>query len=655
MRWNRVKAIFLKDGTELIRDIRTIIAMVIFPVIFIPLFLVVAGMQETQTVTKRAEESYVILVQESLIGEFSKTEIKNLTIEPFSKDKDFREALTKQKADAYLEFSENEFFIHFDGGRSDGKSQRAGEALLQHLRLSKLEKAKKTLEENQISEEILNPPLVTAINIAPKEKVSGFELARFLPLVVLLMVMNLLAHPAIDSMTGEKERGTAESLLALPIKAKEIVFGKFLVIGLLAFFAIALNVALLMTSIHFMGGESANFFSHFLITVLGSIPMIIFFSGALIFIASSSRSTKEASSYLHTFVLVFMIFAFVSLSGDNISNWLNWVPGIGAGISLKSWLTSSGSITSWVSVLWTTAIGFGLLGASASQFKSENTILGMGGINWKQWWKTGREGNRYASTSETIMSFVFIFIVFVLLSATGSLFKGMSDGQSLLAGTFVAQAGALLILPHFINKLLGLKKDYIFPKNFKFGFYLLLFGLGAWLLGLPFGYLGESLWPSSPLMEEMFTKLLDENSMIVLIFVVGVMPGITEELVFRGFILHGFKKFGTKKAILFSSLLFALMHMHPARFLFTFVLGILFALLTIRTGTIWYSVLIHFLINTISVIIAKNNLFENSLISETSYNDASALTFFVLGLIGFSILKILWKKIPIFTNKELDS
>ncbi len=651
MRWNRVRAIFLKDGTELIRDIRTIIAMVVFPVIFIPLFLVVAGIQETQTVTKRAEENYLILVEESLISEFSETKSENLSIEPFGKD--FREALTKQEADAYIEFSENEFFIHFDGGRSDGKSQRAAEALVQHLRLLKLEKAKKTLEENQISEEILNPPSVTAINIAPKEKVSGIELAQFLPIVVLLMVMNLLAHPSIDSMTGEKERGTAESLLALPIKAKEIVFGKFLVIGLLTLFAIALNIALLMISIHFMGGASANFFSHFLITVLGSIPMIVFFSGALIFIASSSRSTKEASSYLHTFILVFMIFAFVSLTGDDISNWVNWVPGIGAGVSLKSWLTSSGDMASWISVLWTTGIGIGLLNASAYQFKSENTILGMGGINWKQWWKTGRDGTRYASIPETMMSFVFIFIIFLLLSYFGeyNFFKDMSQGQSILMSTFLAQIGAMLILPHFINKTLGLKRDYIFPKRFKFGFYLLLFGVGAWLLGLPFGYIGESIWPSPPEFEEIFTKLIDENSITFLIFVVGVMPGITEELVFRGFILHGFKKLGTKKAIFFSSLLFALMHMHPARFVFTFVLGILFAMLTIRTGTIWYAVMIHFLVNTISVIIAKNNLFSDSLISETSYSDSSAWTFLVLGVVGFAILKALWKKIPIFKEE----
>ena len=53
MRWNQVKAIFIKDGTELIRDIRTIIAMVILPAVFVPLFLLIAGIQETQTSNKK--------------------------------------------------------------------------------------------------------------------------------------------------------------------------------------------------------------------------------------------------------------------------------------------------------------------------------------------------------------------------------------------------------------------------------------------------------------------------------------------------------------------------------------------------------------------------------------------------------------------------
>lgn len=654
MRWNQVKAIFIKDGTELIRDIRTIIAMVILPAVFVPLFLLIAGIQETQTSNKRLEENYTIGIAEGFTNEISfQGEENNVEFIKIPKS-NLLDSLKNKNLDAYLELNNGEFEIHFDGARSDGKSQRARALLEDYIKKWNLEKIKNTLKTNNISEEILNPPDIKIINIAPEKEVSGFELAQFLPLIVLLMVINLLAHPAIDSMTGERERGTAESLLALPITSKEIIFGKFLVIASLAIFAIALNIGLLMLSINMIsqGQMGLSFYSHFLLTVLGSIPMIIFFSGALLYIAGSSRSTKEASSYLHPFVLVFMIGAFLSLSTDSPSGWMNWIPGIGAGISLKSWLTASGNLTSWLSAGWTTLLGFVFLNLAADQFKSENTILGVGGINWKQWWTKQRKGERYATSAESILSFILIFIAFAIFSFMfeGRLSPRMLPGQAILYGTFFAQITALIILPHFINKFLGLKNDYIIDlKRFKPKTWLLPISIGAWLFGMLFGYIGESMWPMNEEFTKIFETIFDENSLLPLLLIVAVMPGIAEELVFRGLLLHGFKKLGNKKAILISSLLFALMHLEPSRLLFTFILGIIFAMITLRTGTIWYSAVIHCLINATSIILAKNELFGDVLSpEETSTN---FLPFAVMGLIGFLIIKSLWKKIPIHEDK----
>ncbi|MBG97737.1 hypothetical protein CL659_01275 [bacterium] len=653
MRWNQVKAIFIKDGTELIRDIRTIIAMVILPAVFVPLFLLIAGIQEAQTSNKRLEENYTIGVTESFSNEIPfESEENNVEFKKISKS-DLLDALKSKNIDAYIELNNDEFEIHFDGARSDGRSQRAKTLLEDYVKNWNLEKIKNTLKANNIAEEILNPPDIKIINIAPEEEISGFELAQFLPLIVLLMVINLLAHPAIDSMTGERERGTAESLLALPITSKEIIFGKFLVIASLAIFAIALNIGLLMLSINIIsqGQMGLSFYSHFLLTVLGSIPMIIFFSGALLYIAGSSKSTKEASSYLHPFVLIFMIGAFLSLSTDSPSSWMNWIPGIGAGISLKSWLTASGTLISWISAAWTTFLGFVFLNLAAEQFKSENTILGVGGINWKQWWNKQRKGERYATSSESIISFILIFIAFAIFSFVfeARLSPSMSEGKSILYGTFLAQITALVMLPHFINKFLGLKNDYITSlKRFQPKPWLFFISIGAWLFGMLFGYIGESIWP----MGEEFTKIMqmifDENSLISLLFIVAVMPGIAEELVFRGFLLHGFKKLGNSRAILISSSLFALMHLDPSRFLYTFVLGVIFAMITLRTGTIWYSALMHCLVNAISIMLAKNNLFGDVLSPEAPTN---LLPFAIMGLIGFLIIKSLWKKIPIHENK----
>ena len=90
------------------------------------------------------------------------------------------------------------------------------------------------------------------------------------------------------------------------------------------------------------------------------------------------------------------------------------------------------------------------------------------------------------------------------------------------------------------------------------------------------------------------------------------------------------------------------MHLEPSRLLFTFILGIIFAMITLRTGTIWYSAVIHCLINATSIILAKNELFGDVLSPEAP---TSFLPFAIMGLVGFLIIKSLWKKIPIHEDK----
>ena len=140
MRWNQVKAIFIKYGTEMIRDIRTIIAMVILPAVFVPLFLLIAGIQETQTSNKRLEESYTIGITENFANEISfENEEDNVEFKKILKS-DLLDSLKSKDLDAYIELNNGEFEIHFDGARSDGKSQRARALLEDYIKKWNLEK-----------------------------------------------------------------------------------------------------------------------------------------------------------------------------------------------------------------------------------------------------------------------------------------------------------------------------------------------------------------------------------------------------------------------------------------------------------------------------------------------------------------------------------
>lgn len=84
-----------------------------------------------------------------------------------------------------------------------------------------------------------------------------------------------------------------------------------------------------------------------------------------------------------------------------------------------------------------------------------------------------------------------------------------------------------------------------------------------------------------------------------LIFFVGIaaVPAIFEELLFRKAILNVSKRFGNVFAICFSAMLFALYHMNINQAVFAFLIGILFGIISVRTGSIKLTILLHFLNN----------------------------------------------------------
>ena len=86
------------------------------------------------------------------------------------------------------------------------------------------------------------------------------------------------------------------------------------------------------------------------------------------------------------------------------------------------------------------------------------------------------------------------------------------------------------------------------------------------------------------------------------IFTMAVIPAITEELLFRGVVLHGLRsRFNDMSAILLSGLMFALMHTNLQQFIYPFILGSIMGWLVLRTGSIVSSIIVHF-INNLTVV-----------------------------------------------------
>ncbi len=84
---------------------------------------------------------------------------------------------------------------------------------------------------------------VSSLIVGPEsEPKSSFPLASLVPLVLVLMTITGAVYPAIDLTAGERERGTLETLMAAPVPRFGILFSKFLAVLTVAILTAVLNL-----------------------------------------------------------------------------------------------------------------------------------------------------------------------------------------------------------------------------------------------------------------------------------------------------------------------------------------------------------------------------------------------------------------------------
>ena len=134
-------------------------------------------------------------------------------------------------------------------------------------------------------------------------------------------------------------------------------------------------------------------------------------------------------------------------------------------------------------------------------------------------------------------------------------------------------------------------------------------------------------------------------SKIVFFIVLAVLPAIFEELLCRKAILNCAKRYGKAFAVIFSALIFAIIHMNMGQAIFAFVIGIIFAIIAIKTNSIKIPILLHFLNNSYAALIT---IFENNTLVLGLINNV------VVGLLIFSFIILVKNVSSIFKLKKED-
>jgi sodium transport system permease protein len=391
--------IFLKELKDTLRDRRTVMMMIVIPTMIFPLVMNIFMKVSTSFEKDAAEKKLTIGVVSPKISDLDRELLqlpKQLGAKQFVHYRDTNELKSAIKSDViqiglFIPDSANEqkALLHpiqltvFHDGTDLGMKERADNYLNFIQTKWKLER----YQLLQIDESKITPMVTAYSNVASDKEMIGKLVGGFLPYIFIAFGFMGCMYPAIDLFTGEKERGTIETLLTTPVPRWQILFGKMGVVVLSGILAATFSLLGLFVSVEFLqsGGntEILKIVSEILsISFIGMLylllfPLIVFFAGVMIPIAVRAKSFKEAQSIISPLNIVIVLPAMVGFfPGIELNSITALIPVVNIVLATKELIAGT---LQWELVL----IAFGVMVALATsavflsyhKFESEKNII----------------------------------------------------------------------------------------------------------------------------------------------------------------------------------------------------------------------------------------------------------------------------------------
>jgi sodium transport system permease protein len=205
----------------------------------------------------------------------------------------------------------------------------------------------------------------------------------FMTYFVLFAVLMGGLYLAIDSTAGERERGSLEALLSLPVARSSLVGGKILATCAYMCASLALSLSAFVCVFRFVPlerlGMSANLGPGTAVMFFAiCLPFIPLGAALMTFVASFTRSYREAQTYLTTVLLIPTLpIAFATIYSLKTHRWLMLVPSLSQHLLMTSVLKDQpiAPLDVWVSAAASVALALVLMILTARHWRRE-TMLG---------------------------------------------------------------------------------------------------------------------------------------------------------------------------------------------------------------------------------------------------------------------------------------
>ena len=229
---------------------------------------------------------------------------------------------------------------------------------------------------------ILTPIAVQNIDVSTPASRSVLMLGTMSYLVLLTMLMGGM-YLAIDTTAGERERGSLEALLTVPVRRQQLIYGEILATCAYMASSLILTVSVFAVVLRSIGferfGMSVNFGPWVAVKmVLWCLPLIPVGAALMTIVAAFTRSYREAQTYLGLVLLIPTLpLAFAGVLGLRPTATLMAVPSLSQHFLITSLLRDESLSTAYatVSVVATLALGT-LLTFVAGRLYDREALLG---------------------------------------------------------------------------------------------------------------------------------------------------------------------------------------------------------------------------------------------------------------------------------------
>ena len=398
----RVRAIAKKELVEFVRDWRTILAILIIPLLMFPLLFILFPLLLASEAAELDALVVDVVVQGDEIPEDLGLILNNSTLnimyeplpelESLSSPEGDQDRLRNGSVDLVVRLQMNETILQYavlylsTSEQSLEARSRTFEVLSaweDNETIQRIEAA--GLDPDQTLDPLQWEGDTSQSDVATQGEQAGMALSLFIPLVLSVWTFSSAIQPSIDMTAGERERGTLEALLGLPCTRMELLFGKWLAVATITGAGVLLQVAGLLFAIGYLATSdiiSAPSVSPaalllLCLAVLLFAIMVVAFELAL---AMRSHSVKEAGSLLGPAVLLILFPALFTqvINLDGIETYWFAIPVVNVLLALRELLMNR--IVGVHILTWLVSSGVYALAAAwyaARQFKREDIVTSL--------------------------------------------------------------------------------------------------------------------------------------------------------------------------------------------------------------------------------------------------------------------------------------